>query len=158
MEFKAYLPNTEFLRDGEQISFGLMPFETPATPQTVTISNGIPSAEAFGTSKFNRNFKCTGIASAEAFGASKFNVNVKPTGILSAEAFGATRLNLKAVCTGIPSEEAFGLPKMLLSVVLAGVPSEEAFGLATFSGGAVIVTSITPAPSNTPARATITRV
>jgi hypothetical protein len=81
--------------------------------------SGIPSAETFGTAKFNLRLLLSGIASAAAFGSPVVNLvtRILPSGIASAEALGTPSLRYTQQVTGagnITSAEAFGLPVVIV--------------------------------------------
>ncbi|TAK97790.1 MAG: hypothetical protein EPO08_20720 [Rhodospirillaceae bacterium] len=103
--------------------------------QTIDLaSNGIASAEAFGTLKLTLFLLPGGIASAEAFGTASLIKVIAPSGVASAEAFGAAKLKLYVLPSGIASAEAFGSDDVAGPIKAGAIASAEAFGGPRISG------------------------
>jgi hypothetical protein len=115
--------------------FGPAPAAASVNIDLNTGSNGIASAEAFGTATVGIGIQPTGISSAEAFGTPTVSIGIQPTGIASAEAFGAPTVSIGIQPTGIASAEAFGTPTVSIGIAPAGIASDEASALRRLGSG-----------------------
>jgi hypothetical protein len=125
--------------------------------QSITVTAGIASAQAFGTLIIAGPITITaGISSGEAFGVATVSLDAGPqnitvtAGIASALAFGAIVVAGPITITaGIASAEAFGATVVAGPITItAGIASAEAFGIAmvAFDTGAQSI-SATGLPS-----------
>lgn len=118
-------------------------------------TNGIVTAEAFGSPAINLTIEAVGIVPEQSLGQALIDLDIGPVGIVSAEAFGKVMVDVSSaaiprggyiggyrtaprrreiamsICpVGIKGEEEVGIPEVVLCIAATGIETREEFGQA----------------------------